>query len=223
MNHCLPDKTRPAMQKRDVFSVHSSSWMLYQIDEKAISKVIKEHESESVSWNVKDGLRVRVEHVTSFGKTEKAEKMGSFLKILPSFEGHKRCRNQRLLNSFLELRVMERVSYFDMDGVHPRLEPVYIWKRGVKFLPRNFQTCKLFIINNLHNRDSFVFYTRCSTRLPFPVKTDLFLTTSITRSYQRLSATMPWRREWLYGSVFDNFSLFLSLNLRPMRSRLHVA
>ena len=57
---------------------------------------------------------------------------------------------------------MARVSHFDMDGVHPRLEPIYVWKWGVKFLPRNFPTYKLFIINYLHNRDSFVFYTRCS-------------------------------------------------------------
>jgi len=68
--------------------------------------------------------------VTSFGKTEKAEKMGSFLKILPSFEGHKRCRNPRPLNSFFKGWVMENVSYFDMDGVHSRLEPVYFENEG---------------------------------------------------------------------------------------------
>ena len=67
---------------------------------------------------------------------------------------------------------MERVSQFDMDGVHSRLEPVYVWKQGVKFVSRNFQTCKRLIINHLYNGDGFVFYTRCSAIL-FPRKYSL--------------------------------------------------
>jgi len=37
-----------------------------------------------------DGLHARVEHTTSSGETEKAEKMEGFLKRLPSFEGYRR-------------------------------------------------------------------------------------------------------------------------------------
>ena len=62
----------------------------------------------------------------------------SFLKILPSFKGCKRCRKSQLLNSFFKRWVMERVSQFDIDGAHPRLEPISIWERGAKFVSRNF-------------------------------------------------------------------------------------
>jgi len=82
---------------------------------------------------------------------------------------------------------MEIVSQFDIDGVHSRLEPISVWKEGVKFVLRNFPTCKRLIINYLYNGDSFVFYTRCSTRLFLSLGNDLFLIPFITCSYQRLS------------------------------------
>ena len=128
-----------------------------------------------------------------------------------------------VLNSFFKRWVMERVSHFDMDGVHPRLETVSIWKRGVKFLPRNFQTYKSFIINYLQNGDSFVFYARCSTRLFLSLENDFFLTPSITRSYQRLSEAGILQRNPVQGHIWQQKPLRGSLFLRPMRSRLQEA
>ena len=65
-------------------------------DNTEINKAVKGDGVESVLRNMKDGLRSRVEPATYLGeslKTEKAEKMESFLNILPSFKGCKRCRN----------------------------------------------------------------------------------------------------------------------------------
>jgi len=101
MNHRLPDKSGQRCGRGMSLALievlaNLKNWKLYQIARKAIGKVIKEREPESVLRNVKDGLPLESRTHDLFWENREnrktLEKMESFLKILPSFKGCKRCR-----------------------------------------------------------------------------------------------------------------------------------